>query len=248
MGIEISARKNFTGFALDARLEIRTGEFFCIAGPSGAGKTTLLDIIAGLLDCGGCAISADGTDIGSLPPEKRGVGYVFQGKFLFPHLNVRENVAFGVECRKQPVEYADEALRMFGLSGLAGRSIHSLSGGEMQRVAFARAIAYKPRLLLLDEPLKELDALAKTQILAELTALHEKTRFTAIYVTHDLEEAFAIADRIAVFNNGRVEQVGTPSEIFRKPKTAFVKEFTAPYRIARLGGADNLVQVRRRRK
>lgn len=210
-------------------LKVEDGEFFGLLGPSGSGKTTTLRIIAGLTRPDRGRVYIDGEDITDVPPEKRNLGMVFQSWALFPHLTVFENIAFGLRLRKLPedeirkrVKWAAELLR---ISDLLNRYPHQLSGGQQQRVAVARAIVLYPRALLFDEPLSNLDAKLREQVRFELRKLQKKLKITSIYVTHDQAEAFAICDRIAVMNFGKIEQIGTPEEIYSRPRTKFVAEF-----------------------
>ncbi len=210
-------------------LKVRDSEFFGLLGPSGSGKTTTLRIIAGLTRPDRGKVIMDNTDITNVPPEKRNLGMVFQSWALFPHLTVFENIAFGLRLRKLPeeeirkrVKWAAELLR---IEELLNRYPHQLSGGQQQRVAVARAIVLYPRALLFDEPLSNLDAKLREQVRFELRRLQKELRITSIYVTHDQAEAFAICDRIAVMNSGRIEQVGTPEEIYNRPRTKFVAGF-----------------------
>ena len=211
-------------------LSIVAGETLVLLGPSGCGKTTTLRIIAGLEtpDPGG-KVFFDEKDVTRTPVEKRNVGIVFQSYALFPHLNVAANVAYGLRIRGESAEKlrsrVDEMLALVRLTELAERRIDQLSGGQKQRVALARAIAIAPRVLLLDEPLAALDAKLREHLRAEIRDLLRRIGITAIYVTHDQAEAMTLGDRIAVMNAGRIEQIGTPLEIYRAPKTQFVAEF-----------------------
>jgi len=210
-------------------LEIRDREFFGLLGPSGSGKTTTLRIIAGLTMPDRGKVLIDGEDITHVPPEKRGLGMVFQSWALFPHLTVYENIAFGLRLKKVPddeisrkVKWAAELLR---IEELLDRYPYQLSGGQQQRVAVARAIVVEPRALLFDEPLSNLDAKLREQVRFELSRLQKELGITSIYVTHDQAEALVMCDRIAVMNKGRIEQLGTPEEIYSSPATPFVAEF-----------------------
>jgi ABC-type Fe3+/spermidine/putrescine transport system ATPase subunit len=209
--------------------DIAQGEFFALLGPSGCGKTTTLRLIAGLEEPDGGRILFDGHDVTHLAPDKRNAAMVFQSYALFPHMDVFENVAFGLRARKMPrAEIAprvEEALAYVQMSGMARRRVIELSGGQQQRVALARALAIHPAILLLDEPLSNLDAELRHATRAQLTALQRRVGITAIYVTHDQEEALEMAGRIAVIKDGHVEQIGTPSEILHQPATDFVRSF-----------------------
>ncbi len=210
-------------------LEIRDGEFFTILGPSGCGKTTILRMIAGLEQPDAGAIHLNGTDLTPLPPNKRPLNTVFQRYALFPHMTVFENVAFGLRMNSVPEADIDarvhEALDMVKLSGFAARKPHQLSGGQQQRVAIARAVVNKPRLLLLDESLSALDHKLRQAMQVELKQLQRKLGITFVYVTHDQEEALSMSDRVMVMNQGVVQQIGTPREIYESPANLFVAEF-----------------------
>ena len=224
-------RKSFGNFhALhDIHLSIAQGEFVCFLGPSGCGKTTLLRVIAGLeiQSCG--SVTQAGRDISLLPPAQRDYGIVFQSYALFPNLSVVDNVAYGLVNRKQSRaqihQRVDELLRLVGLPGSGAKFPAQLSGGQQQRIALARALATRPGLLLLDEPLSALDALERVRLRAEIRALQRGLGVTTVMVTHDQEEALSVADRIVVMNHGVIEQVGTPLQIYRDPASAFVAEF-----------------------
>jgi ABC-type Fe3+/spermidine/putrescine transport system ATPase subunit len=211
----------------DVTLDIRRGEFFSLLGPSGCGKTTLMRIIAGFDAADSGAVSLGGIDMAGVPPHKRDVNMVFQNYALFPHLSVGENVAFGLRIAKRDdVEgRVKRTLEKVSLAGYEARSVTTLSGGEQQRVALARAIVTGPRVLLLDEPLSALDLKLRKGLQAELRRLQRELAMTFIFVTHDQEEALAMSDRIAVLNQGRVEQVGAPAEIYERPATRFAAEF-----------------------
>ncbi|MCM2477722.1 ABC transporter ATP-binding protein [Rhizobium sp. CG5] len=220
-------------------LSVEAGEFVTLLGPSGSGKTTLLMAIAGFTrpDDGGIVI--DGVDVTNVDPEDRDFGVVFQGYALFPHLTVADNIAFPLKVRKWAKAdisaKVEEMLSLVGLDKLAGRKPRELSGGQQQRVALARALSFGPRILLLDEPLSALDRSLRDIMQRELKRLHKETGVTFIFVTHDQEEAYAMSDRIAVFHNGRIVQVGAPREIYQKPASLFVAGF--------LGG-NNIVTAR----
>jgi ABC-type Fe3+/spermidine/putrescine transport system ATPase subunit len=213
----------------DVSLEIADGEFFTLLGPSGCGKTTLLRMIAGFCELDQGAIWFDGTRIDGLPPHRRNTGMVFQNYAIFPNLTVARNVAYGLKARG--VDAADiatrvrRALELVQLAGYEARWPHQLSGGQLQRVAIARCLVIEPAVLLLDEPLSNLDARLRVEMRAEIRALQKSLGITAIYVTHDQEEALAISDRIAVMRAGRLEQVGAPAAIYRRPRTPFVAGF-----------------------
>ncbi|WP_275194460.1 ABC transporter ATP-binding protein [Bradyrhizobium sp. CSA207] len=224
--------------AVDAvAMDIRQGEFFSLLGPSGCGKTTTLRMIAGFETPSAGAIRVDGADITHVPAHKRDMGMVFQNYALFPHRTVAENVAFGLRMRglEKAIIAAKvkAALAMVELSGLEDRRPAQLSGGQQQRVALARAIVIAPRVLLCDEPLGALDKKLRQQMQFELKQLQKKLGLTLVFVTHDQEEALAMSDRIAVMNGGRVEQVGTPTEIYNQPTTRFVADFIGDTNIFR---------------
>lgn len=210
-------------------LEILPGEFFAFLGPSGCGKTTLLRLIAGFNVAQSGQVLVGETDVSMLAPWKRDIGMVFQSYALWPHMSVRRNVAFGLEERKVPraeiVSRVDAALDLVGLKHLADRSPSQLSGGQQQRVALARTIVVRPRVLLLDEPLSNLDAKLRVTMRRELLDLQRQLKLTTIFVTHDQEEANTICDRIAVMNDGVVQQVGSPVELYDRPANLFVANF-----------------------
>ena len=224
-------RKDFGSFSAlkGIDLDIAQGEFVCFLGPSGCGKTTLLRIIAGLeVQTAGC-IELAGRDISTLPPAERDYGIVFQSYALFPNLNVTENVAYGLVNRKVTrravTERVEELLALVGLPGSQAKYPAQLSGGQQQRIALARALATKPGLLLLDEPLSALDAIQRVKLRSEIRSLQRTLGVTTIMVTHDQEEAFAVADRIVVMNQGCIEQVGSALQVYRDPATLFVADF-----------------------
>jgi len=218
-------------------MEIRGGEFFSLLGPSGSGKTTCLRLIAGFDRPTFGQILLYGQDVSSLPPYERDVNTVFQDYALFPHMTVGENIAYGLMVKKvskaEQERRVGEMLDLVQLSGLAGRKPTQLSGGQRQRVALARALINNPKVLLLDEPLGALDLKLRQQMQVELKALQKRVGITFIFVTHDQEEALTMSDRIAVFNQGKIEQVGSPAEIYEHPATAFVAGFV---------GVSNLVK------
>ncbi len=213
----------------DVHLDIQPGELFAFLGPSGCGKTTLLRLIAGFNTASSGRVLVGGHDISRLPPWKRDIGMVFQSYALWPHMSVKRNVAFGLEERRLPRDQIEQrvgkALDMVGLRHLAERRPSQLSGGQQQRVALARTIAIEPQVLLLDEPLSNLDAKMRVQVRRELRDLQQRLGLTTIFVTHDQEEANTICDRIAVMNDGVVQQVGTPMALYEKPANLFVANF-----------------------
>jgi len=213
----------------DVSLAIRDGEFFTLLGPSGCGKTTLLRMVAGFCDLERGRILFGERRIDALPPHRRNAGMVFQNYAIFPNLTVGGNVAYGLKARSVPAADIERrvarALKLVHLDGYEARWPHQLSGGQLQRVAIARALVIEPEVLLLDEPLSNLDAKLRVEMRAEIRQLQQQLRITAIYVTHDQEEALAISDRIAVMQSGRLEQVGAPEAIYRTPATTFVAEF-----------------------
>jgi spermidine/putrescine transport system ATP-binding protein len=210
-------------------LEMPPGEFFSLLGPSGCGKTTTLRMIAGFERPDEGQILLDGADVVQTPPHKRNVNTVFQNYALFPHLNVADNVSFGLRYKgldkRRAKQRVSEALALVRLEGMERRRPSQLSGGQQQRVALARALVLNPAVLLLDEPLGALDAKLRKALQIELKALQEEVGITFIYVTHDQEEALTMSDRLAVMSNGRVEQVGTPLEVYEEPRTAYVADF-----------------------
>lgn len=210
-------------------LQIQQGEFLAFLGPSGCGKTTTLRMISGLTIPDGGTIRFGAKDVTELPPYMRNAGLVFQGYALFPHMSVAANVAFGLEMRKVAKRDIDkrvhEALSLVRMDHLAERMPKQLSGGQQQRVALARAIVYEPEALLLDEPLSALDAKLRHEVRTELRALQQDLGLTTVFVTHDQDEAISVADRIAVMSDGKIEQIGSPIEIYERPANLFVAEF-----------------------
>src|SRR3982751_870250 len=236
----ISRSFGSTRAVVDVSLDVNQGEFFGLLGPSGCGKTTTLRMIAGLERPDTGSIFFEDADITHLPPERRGFGMVFQNYALFPHLNVFENVAFGLRARhKDKAEMADRvasALELVQLPGYDKRAVHELSGGQQQRVAIARAIAIEPALLLFDEPLSNLDVSLREETRSELRELVTRLGLTAVYVTHDQEEAFALCDRISVMVGGRLMQTGRPRELYEQPSEISVAGFL---------GRNNLIKAMR---
>jgi putative spermidine/putrescine transport system ATP-binding protein len=210
-------------------LAARPGEFIALLGPSGCGKTTALRALAGLERVDRGSILIDGRDVTDEPASRRDLGMVFQSYSLFPHLDSAQNVEFGLRMRKVPTaerrRRAGEALELVGLGGHGSRYAHQLSGGQQQRVALARALVTEPRVLLLDEPLSALDAKVRVQLRDEIRRLQTELGITTFFVTHDQEEALAVADRVAVMRAGAIEQIGSPEELYHRPATAFVAEF-----------------------
>jgi putative spermidine/putrescine transport system ATP-binding protein len=213
----------------EVSFEIKDGEFFAMLGPSGSGKTTCLRLIAGFEQPTSGTVSIHGQDVTGIPPYDRDVNTVFQDYALFPHMTVLENVGYGLMIRKVPKterrQRAEEMLAMVALSGFGGRKPSQLSGGQRQRVALARALVNRPSVLLLDEPLGALDLKLREQMQVELKAIQRRVGITFIYVTHDQGEALSMSDRVAVFNQGKIEQMASPTELYEHPKTAFVAGF-----------------------
>src|SRR5262245_14565629 len=219
--------------------EVYEGEFFSLLGPSGCGKTTTLRCIAGFEALSSGSITLHGERLDDKPPHRRDVGLVFQSYALFPHLTVFDNVAFGLRLRRLPkndiADRVDRILQLVDLSGMAARFPVQLSGGQQQRVAIARSLVLEPRILMFDEPLSNLDFKLRIQMRGELRDLQRRLGKTSIYVTHDQTEALVLSDRIAVLSHGRIEQIGTPGEIYERPATAFVAEFI---------GSSNMLRAR----
>ncbi|MGY4474583.1 ABC transporter ATP-binding protein [Bradyrhizobium sp. USDA 3364] len=213
----------------DFSLAVRKGEFISFLGPSGCGKTTTLQMIAGFLEPSRGAIRLEGRDLTAVHPARRGLGVVFQSYALFPHMTVAENVAFGLEMRRVPrsqrAERVAAALAMVGLAGYEERYPRRMSGGQQQRVALARALVIQPSVLLLDEPLSNLDAKLREEMQIELRQIQRTLGTTTILVTHDQNEAMSLSDRIVVMSQGRIEQIGTPQETYERPASAFVSQF-----------------------
>ena len=236
----------------DTDLHVHAGEFFTLLGPSGSGKTTLLRIIAGLLDPARGTLHIDGTDVTRTPTQKRDIGFVFQNYALFPHLTVAENIEYGLKVRKLPAAKraarVAEMIDLVALGGFADRYPSQLSGGQQQRVALGRALAQNPRVLLLDEPLGALDRGLREELGAEVRRIQQESNTTAVYVTHDQEEAFILSDRMGVMRDGRICQLGTPEQLYREPKDLFVAKFLGktnlfPGRITGVDGATAAVRV-----
>ena len=235
MSIVVSnVTKRFGSFVAldDVSLEIPAGRLTALLGPSGGGKSTLLRVIAGLETADSGTVMIEGTEATNLPPQKRNVGFVFQHYAAFKHMTVARNVAFGLEIRKRPKDEiaarVDELLRLVHLQQFADRLPSQLSGGQRQRMALARALAVEPSVLLLDEPFGALDAQVRQELRQWLRRLHDEVHVTTVFVTHDQEEALEVADDIVVINAGRVEQAGTPDEIYDAPASEFVMRFLGP--------------------
>ena len=213
----------------DITLEIGDSEFFTLLGPSGCGKTTLLRMIAGFTPLDAGQIRIDGRRIDKLPPHRRNIGMVFQNYAIFPNLSVAGNIGYGLKARRLPANQiaarVEEALTLVRLQGYSARWPHQLSGGQLQRVAIARALVTRPDVLLLDEPLSNLDARLRIDMRAEIRELQQRLNMTTVYVTHDQEEALAVSHRIAVMRAGKIEQLGDPKEIYRAPANLFVAQF-----------------------
>ncbi|MGH6926518.1 MAG: ABC transporter ATP-binding protein [Propylenella sp.] len=222
-------------------LSVDEGDLVALLGSSGCGKTTLLRAIAGFAKPTSGAISVAGRDITLLPPDRRGMALVFQSYALWPHMTARENVGYGLKVRRVPQQTAsakvDSILAMLGLGGFGERNVTALSGGQRQRVALGRALAIDPRILLLDEPLSNLDARIRQSVRHEIRALQRRLGITAIHVTHDREEAMVMADRIVILNSGRIEQQGKPEDVYNRPESPFV---------ARFMGAENVIELHAR--
>ncbi len=230
--VKLSELSKFFGKSVavdNISLEIKEGEFFSLLGPSGCGKSTTLRMIAGFEETEIGSIEIDGSDVSGLLPEKRGIGFVFQNYAIFPHMNVYDNIAFGLRLRKLPASEIDgrvrSALEQVGMTGFENRFQREMSGGQQQRVALARVLVTEPRILLLDEPLSALDKNLREEMKFWIKDLQVSLGITTIYVTHDQGEALTMSDRIAVMNHGKIAQVGTPQEIYEHPANRFVTEF-----------------------
>ena len=235
MAIEAhSVTKRFGEFVAvdDVSISVPTGSLTALLGPSGSGKSTLLRVVSGLEQPDDGRVVIEGEDVTGLPPQRRGIGFVFQHYAAFKHMTVRKNVAFGLEIRRRPraeiKTRVDELLELVQLTGLAKRYPAQLSGGQRQRMALARALAVEPTVLLLDEPFGALDARVRKELRAWLRRLHEEVHVTTIFVTHDQEEAMEIADQIVLMNQGRVEQVGGARDLYEQPANEFVMSFIGP--------------------
>ena len=230
MGIVVkNLKKSFEDFNIDVDLTINKGELITLLGPSGCGKTTLIQLISGILTPDSGDVFINSKNVSRLPIWQRDIGIVFQDYALFPHMNVKSNIAYGLKARKKENNLikrkVSEMLELVHLSGYGERNIESLSGGEKQRTALARALAPSPELLLLDEPLSALDARLRTILKREIRSIQQELGITTIYVTHDQEEALSISDRIVLMSNGRIEQIGTPWDIYNHPSTDFSADF-----------------------
>jgi sulfate transport system ATP-binding protein len=216
----------------DVSLDVPAGSLTALLGPSGSGKSTLLRVIAGLEQPDIGTVEIEGQDVTGVAPQRRGIGFVFQHYAAFKHMTVRDNVAFGLKVRKRPADEirarVDELLELVHLSGWAGSYPGNLSGGQRQRMALARALAVEPRVLLLDEPFGALDARVREELRAWLRRLHDDLQVTTVFVTHDQREAMEVADQVVVLNEGRIEQVGTPVDVYDKPANEFVMGFVGP--------------------
>jgi sulfate transport system ATP-binding protein len=241
MSIEVrGVSKRYGDFVAldDINVSLPTGQLTALLGPSGGGKSTLLRIIAGLESADGGSVDIEGTDATKLPPQKRNVGFVFQHYAVFKHMTVAKNVAFGLEIRKRPKAEVRakvaELLELVHLSQFAHRLPSQLSGGQRQRLALARALAVEPKVLLLDEPFGALDAKVRKELRDWLRRLHDEVHVTTVFVTHDQEEALEVADEIVVINEGRIEQIGTPDQLYDEPANDFVMSFLGD--VTQLGG------------
>src|SRR6476661_7683816 len=223
-------------------LQVERGEFVSFLGPSGCGKTTTLRMVAGFETPTSGAIKINGVDVTNTPPNQRQVGMVFQSYALFPNMTVADNIGFGLKVKRQPASAiksrVDEMLKIIHMSEFGGRYPYQMSGGQQQRVALARALAIQPQVLLLDEPLSALDAKIRISLRNEIRAIQRQLGITTIYVTHDQEEALSLSDRVVVMSDGRIEQIGTPFEIYNYPSTTFVASFVGTLNLVDAGVVD----------
>lgn len=249
MSVEVTAlEKRFGSFGVRVDLSLRSDEILVLAGPSGCGKTTALQMIAGLLKPDSGSVGIDGADVGTLPAWRRGIGVVFQDLGLFPHLDVEGNVAYGPAvagiARKDRRKLVERSLSSVHLDGYERRRVDTLSGGERQRVAIARSLAAGPKALLMDEPFSSLDAPLRRELRSEFRELRKREGFPCLFVTHDRDEAAALADRIAVMRDGKIVELGSPRNLFLEPRSAFVANFLGagtivfPDSVERLGGGS----------
>jgi putative spermidine/putrescine transport system ATP-binding protein len=247
----VGLTKKFTGVTAvnDVNLDVHDGEFVCILGPSGCGKSTTLRMIGGFEEATAGDVRIDGVSVADLPPNHRPTAMVFQKYTLWPHMRVYDNIAFGLRLRHTTKEEIDKevcnSLELVGLSGYERRFPAQLSGGEQQRVALARALVLRPKILLLDEPFSNLDALLRVRLREELHAIQRRVQITAIFVTHDQEEALSLADRIAVMNAGHLEQLDIPSQIYANPRTLFVADFIGVMNIFSAAREGNSLRIGR---
>ena len=228
----------------DVSFDVPAGQLVALLGPSGSGKSTILRIIAGLETAESGSVELTGEDATAVPIQRRGVGFVFQHYALFRHMTVRDNIAFGLKVRKLPKAEirarVDELLDLVQLTGYATRYPSQLSGGQRQRVALARALAPRPKVLLLDEPFGALDAKVRDELRTWLRRLHDEVHVTSLFVTHDQQEAFEVADQVVVLNRGRIEQMGPPQELYEQPATPFVTEFLGSVNVLKGQSASGL--------
>ena len=243
--------KDWKEFKLnDINLDIYKNEYFIFLGPSGSGKTMLLELIAGMWSSDSGKIFINNQNVTRLPPEKRGVGFVYQNYMLFPHKTVFENIAFGLNIRKveksEIKNKVEDMMQLFGIAHLADRLPRTLSGGEQQRVALARALIIRPQVLLMDEPLSALDRNTREELIKEFKKIHDEFNITIIHVTHNFDEALQLADRVAIIKNGTISQIGTTDDVFRHPKDEFVADFVGSENILKgvaSDGNDSLTVV-----
>lgn len=248
----VNVRKEYAGVEAVRRLNVlvEQGEFFSLLGPSGCGKSTTLRMIAGFVQPSEGDIFIEGQNITDFPPERRNIGIVFQNYAIFPHMNVFNNIAYGLKMRKvkkaEIERRVESALATVGLAGYGGRYQRELSGGEQQRVALARVLVIEPRILLLDEPLSALDKKLREEMKFWIKGLQQRLGITTVYVTHDQNEALTMSDRVAVMNKGSIEQIGSPREIYEQPASRFVTDFIGESNILEgqvVGDADGLVEL-----